>query len=511
MSKAKEELYKFHQELNAPQLTPREVMQMGLTRVAGLLRADCLTSFLWDEPRRVLSLALSYSRGRLLQTEQKIHLTQSHPLWQVVEGGRSSLAFRDPHQILYTPLRWRGSEKPQGVLRLERYGKRPFNTLDKKLALEFSQELAQNLQSAEQLLRNRMQLKRLSTLTELTAVFASSLRVQDSLRLILQGIQQHFGFDRVRLYVVDKTGSKLRGEMGVDIRGRVQNLRSDEIPLQPGAHRFANVLLASTPDASIERYRDVVLYLPLIVQAQRIGLLILDNLTSQQPIAREDAALLKSFAGQIALAVDNARLFDEVQELSLYDSLTQLPLRRYFNQRVQEEMYRAERFSQPLSLVLIDIDFFKDINDRYGHQIGDLTLVEVSKVILSQLRKIDFPCRFGGDEILILLPQAKEEEAKMITSRLLQAIQKVRVPVPFAKQGEVGVTVSMGVATYPADSKTIEGLIEKADEALYWVKSHGRNGVAAFQGLGERSAQPGLFSGDPAVHIEKEPESGTAS
>src|SRR4029077_5250795 len=113
-------------------------------------------------------------------------------------------------------------------------------------------------------------------------------RVQDSLRLILQGIQQHFGFDRVRLYVVDKTGSKLRGEMGVDIRGRVQNLRSDEIPLQPGAHRFANVLLASTADASLERYRDVVFYLPLIVQAQRIGLLILDNLTSQQPIVRED-------------------------------------------------------------------------------------------------------------------------------------------------------------------------------------------------------------------------------
>jgi diguanylate cyclase (GGDEF)-like protein len=281
--------------------------------------------------------------------------------------------------------------------------------------------------------------------------------------------------------------------MGVDIRGRVQNLRSDEIALQPGAHRFANVLLASTADASLERYRDVVLYLPLIVQAQRIGLLILDNLTSQQPIIREDAALLKSFAGQIALAVDNARLFDEVQELSLYDSLTQLPLRRYFNQRVQEEMYRAERFGQPLSLVLIDIDFFKDINDRYGHQIGDQTLVEVSRVILNQLRKIDFPCRFGGDEILILLPQAKEDEAKMITSRLLQAIQKVRVPVPFAKAGEVGVTVSMGVATYPADSKTIEGLIEKADEALYWVKSHGRNGVAPYQGLTERSAQPGLF------------------
>ena len=81
----------------------------------------------------------------------------------------------------------------------------------------------------------------------------------------------------------------------------------------------------------------------------------------------------------------------------------------------------------------------------------------------------------------------------MITSRLLQTIQKLRVSVPFAKAGEVGVTVSMGVATYPADSKTIEGLIEKADEALYWVKSHGRNGVAAYQALAERSGQPGLF------------------
>lgn len=490
---ARDLLYHFHKELNAPNLAPLELVEMGLARIARALKTDRLTSFAWDDARKVLTLQLTWSKGRSLEKEQKIHLVPDMPLWQLVEGGKGALAFHKPHAILYVPLRWGKATKPLGILRLERFG-RPFAAAQRKLAAAFAEELAQNLHQAQQNHFNRQQLRRLSTITELTAVFASSLRVEDSLRLILQGIQQHFAFDRVRLYVVDKSGQKLKGELAVDIRGRVVSLRSDEIPLQPGQHRFANVLLASSAEAALERYKDVVLYLPLMVEGRKIGLLILDNLTSQQSIALEDVGMLKSFAGQIALAVDNARLFDEVQELSLYDSLTQLPLRRYFNSRVQEEMYRAERFGQPLTVVLLDIDFFKEINDRYGHQIGDRVLVEAAKAVMGNLRKIDFPCRFGGDEILILLPQAKEEEARMITGRLLAEVRRVRVPVPFAKVQEVAVTVSMGVATYPADAKTIEGLIEKADEALYWVKSNGRNGVASYQSLAGGGVQPVLFN-----------------
>jgi diguanylate cyclase (GGDEF)-like protein len=368
-----------------------------------------------------------------------------------------------------------------GVLRLRRNRSlRPFKPAERELALDFAAELAQNLAQARLDEKSREQVKRLAAMTDLARVFASSLRVEDSLKLILQGIQQHFGFDRVRLYLVEKDRTKLRGELSVDMRGQMKSLRQEEILLEPGVHRFANLILGKGSDPLLEKYKDTILYLPLVVSGQSIGLLVVDNLLSQQTIEGEDAGLLKSFAGQIALAVDNARLFEEVQELSLYDSLTHLPLRRYFNQRFQEELYRAERFSQPVSLIWVDVDHFKGINDTYGHQVGDEVIKEVGRVILKSLRKIDFPCRYGGDEILILLPQAREEEARMIAQRLSMEIREIRIPVTFSKAQAVRVTASMGIATFPTDARSPEDLLQKADEALYWVKSHGKDGLALY-------------------------------
>jgi diguanylate cyclase (GGDEF)-like protein len=209
--------------------------------------------------------------------------------------------------------------------------------------------------------------------------------------------------------------------------------------------------------------------------------------------------MLKSFGGQIALAVDNSRLFDKVEELSLYDELTKLPLRRYFNQRFQEEFYRAERFKQPLAMVWADVDYFKEVNDTYGHQIGDKVLKEAGRLILSNLRKIDFPCRYGGDEIVILLPQATGEEARRLAQRLSQELAELRIPVPFSKTRELRVTMSIGISTFPADAATMEGLLEKADDALYWVKSHGRGKIALYSDVAEEKKKAEAAGGNNNV------------
>ncbi|MFH1618845.1 MAG: sensor domain-containing diguanylate cyclase [bacterium] len=387
-----------------------------------------------------------------------------------------------------------GNKAGCGVIRLERGcaapvgspGRgRPFSASEKKLAAELIGELAQNLHQTELAQTGREQIRRMTAVTELTGIFASSLRVEDGLRLILQGIQQHFGFDRVRLYLVDKQANKLKGEMSADMRGQVRSLSYEEIPLEPGAHRFADILLGRDSENFMNRYRDSVLYLPLTVQGVPTGLLIVDNLLSQQAMVADDLLLLKSFAGQIALAVDNARLFDEVQELSLYDELTRLPLRRYFIQRLQEETYRAERFKQPMALIWMDVDYFKEVNDTYGHQIGDKVLREVSRVVLGNLRKIDFPCRYGGDEILILLPQSKADDAKRTAVRLRDEVREIRVPVPFAKIGEVRASISQGIAVFPDDASSMEDFLQKADEALYWVKSNGKGEVAVYSEVPE--------------------------
>ncbi|MBI4051266.1 MAG: diguanylate cyclase [Elusimicrobia bacterium] len=480
----KERLYRFHKELNRPYDSLDKLVTRALSLMIQQIRMDFVSFFLLNPQELILSMELVLAKDSWLEIDEEIHLLEGSPLWQLTEGKRKYLLYHSPYPILYVPLKWQGQTPPQalGVLRLERTGsRRSFTARERLLAQNFAEELAQNFHQAQTDQKNREQLNRVSTLTNLTEIFASSLRVEDGLKLILQGIQQYFGFDRVRLYLVDRQAQKLKGELSADIRGQVKSLSHEEIPMQPGVHRFVDLVLGSGPDPLLERYKDTVLYIPLKVQGQSTGLLIVDNLLSQQSIAQEDVGLLRSFAGQIALAVDNARLFDEVQDLSLYDALTQLPLRRYFMQRFQEEIYRAERFNQPLALLWLDIDYFKQINDTYGHQLGDQVIKEVGRIILKNLRKIDFPCRYGGDEVLILLPQAKEEEAKAIASRLVQEIRDLRMPVKFSTSQVIQASVSLGIATFPGDAGSLEELMQRADEALYWVKSHGKNGVALYR------------------------------
>lgn len=454
-------------------------MARALSLTARHLRLDQVCFFSWNPDESALSLEFAWTGNACVEAEEQIAVPESSALRPLVDESRICASPGLAYPAIYVPVCWGGFRG--AALRLERFRKAsPFSEAGRELAKGLADELGQNLYHADINQRNKEQLKRANALTELTAVFASSMRVRDGLRLILQGIQRYFGFDRVRLYLADLQAQKLTGELSADIRGQARSLSHEVIPLQPGAHRFADIILGTGGETRGDRFMESVVYLPLTVQGNPTGLLIVDNLLSQQPVLSEDLITLKSFAGQIALAVDNARLFDRVQELSLYDELTRLPVRRYFMERFQEETYRAERFGQALALIWIDVDYFKEVNDTYGHQIGDQVLKEAGRVILRNLRKIDFPCRYGGDEILILLPQARPEEAKAIAARLSREMGEIRVPVPFSKVSELRVGISQGIAVFPGDAASMDELLQKADEALYWVKSHGRGGIALY-------------------------------
>ena len=178
---------------------------------------------------------------------------------------------------------------------------------------------------------------------------------------------------------------------------------------------------------------------------------------------------------EVALRKSNAQL----KELSLLDDLTQLLNRRSLNQKLEEEIRRSKRFGRPLSFIMIDIDHFKNYNDTYGHPKGDEILKELAKILVTNCRDIDLVARYGGEEFCILLPETLGSEA-------LQQAERTRVFVEeYYFEGEElqpdgQLTISLGVAVYPDDAKSMKEIIEFADRALYWAKESGRNRVKRF-------------------------------
>lgn len=218
------------------------------------------------------------------------------------------------------------------------------------------------------------------------------------------------------------------------------------------------------------------LCLPLLDDNEQIlGVAIL---TQKIGISKPDYRIqtLTMLRTLIAAAMENARLF----QLATTDSLTGLYVRRYFEIRLQEEITRLKRHGEPVSLLMVDIDHFKQVNDIYGHQQGDLVLRELACLLSSCIRsELDLPCRYGGEEFIILLPNTDESGARILAQRILEQCDSN----PFTTfNGEaLHVTVSIGVATNKQHCAVDKiDFIENADKALYQAKNSGRNQVTVY-------------------------------
>lgn len=218
---------------------------------------------------------------------------------------------------------------------------------------------------------------------------------------------------------------------------------------------------------------------PIYAHGQVLAFFSLDKLEPNF-YREEHAHKLEMFASHAALAMVNARLFQEIQHLAITDTLTGLYNRRYFFERACQEFTRSRRYHHPLTLVMLDLDHFKSVNDTYGHLAGDLVLQTISRLVLQTVRKIDLVARFGGEEIILLLPETAPQAGERLAERLRQKIAATRIAL---NNHSISITASFGVCGgKPANSnlepqQAIERLIELADQALYQAKQGGRNQV----------------------------------
>lgn len=181
---------------------------------------------------------------------------------------------------------------------------------------------------------------------------------------------------------------------------------------------------------------------------------------------------------QFMLGIKRAMLYQRVQELAITDALTNTFSRRHYIFRSVQELERSQRFGYSLSFLMIDIDHFKEINDRFGHLVGDVVLVEVAKSIKENIRQIDVLSRFGGEEFCLFLAETDKDGAFFAAERIRQTIESKKIQ---AYDEKLNVTISIGISSFPEDSNALDDLLDKADLALYRAKQQGRNRVCIYK------------------------------
>lgn len=213
---------------------------------------------------------------------------------------------------------------------------------------------------------------------------------------------------------------------------------------------------------------------PLIAKGEAIGVINISNKKHGKLFNQKDLEFMSSLANQAAIAIDNAKLY----ELATKDGLTKLYIYRHFYTLLENEIRRCARYKHNMSMLMIDIDNFKDINDTYGHLVGDQILREISNQIAQTVRKIDVPARYGGEEFTVILPETSKQEAVIIAERLRANISNISVIA--GENKEVSPTASIGISQYPQDGLDATMLIGNADSALYNSKHNGKNCISLY-------------------------------
>lgn len=419
------------------------------------------------------------------------------------ESAKALPYYLRPHQIksfLAQPIYISGTssetkakeeEELVGVLVLDHLKFNYFSEACLNLVESFSKTLSETIQGSRILHFSRVKTRNLQALNEVSNSFTKNLLdidkvLQTSVKTAVQMTNSDSAFialmkgDNTTLEICAWVGPKQEKEKPIQLEEELATwMLENKRPIL-----YTDGKKENTPKTFIKKEGMLggiksFLMVPLISGENMLGVIRLNSHKSNA-YQEYDKDIITTLANQTAMALENAMMIEQIQEMAIKDGLTGVYNHRYFQEKLSEEIIKAERYNKDLSLILIDVDHFKNFNDSFGHQEGDKVLKIVSDLIQSTVRKkIDTLSRYGGEEFAIIFPEIDGNVAMEMAERIRKKIEVFN----FGTNGNVSyrVTVSLGIASYPFDARDQKTLILNADMALYDSKNNGRNCIKHFR------------------------------
>lgn len=449
------------------------VIQKGLPFLAKYVGCDRAALFILDKNEQIYISKYIADQDKIIPVEEKFSLESGNVALNSLILNKNTFVLDPSNLFAYNLVTT--EQGVSGVVRID-------NTISN---IAFQEDQLQRFQdfvakfsilidNAVMHEKNKTLTDELLVISKINKAIVKTMDLNEALEIILSNIVRHLGVDRVRLFLIDQEKNVLLGKLAVDTSGVVRSIEEYRYPIKPATNEIVDTLFSQQVDDIRQK---PIIHIPIKMKDEFLGVLSIDNIFSKQLLSAEDEKYLLIFAAQLATAIHSIRLAKKMEESTIIDATTKLYVQKYFNQRLGEEMARAKRFRQELSLLFLDIDHFKVYNDTYGHQVGDTILAELANIIVHNTREVDFIARYEGDGIMMILPNTSREGAKSVAARVRQLVEHYGFVVP---DGVLNITITIGSATFPRDTDNKEEFVHLTEEALNWGKTHGRNQVVLY-------------------------------